>query len=152
MRLYPKKLDSLKDLEQEKRKLQKQLQKLDEEELFSMGSILGRNKSEGSESAAGGFDLSSLLSFLPISNPVFSMLIPVIQNRLFNKSGKEKKDKNDPNSTANKAKKIAKTVAIDIVTSYLKWKAIELSYKGTKYLLKKRKEKKESKDNKEATL
>ena len=35
-----------------------------------------------------------------------------------------------------------KVVAVEFIGGYLKWKAIELSYKGIRYLIKKRREKK----------
>ncbi len=152
MKLYPKELNSLKALEQEKRKLHKQLKELDEQEILSMEGIMGKGSKSSGETPAN-FDLmSTVLSFLPISNPLVGPAIQMAQKFIFRK--KEAKEKKviqnyvsaEPyhEPVGKKVKKVAKSVAFELITGYLKWKAIELTYKGVKHVIKARKEKKEA--------
>ncbi|PQJ11017.1 hypothetical protein CJD36_013695 [Flavipsychrobacter stenotrophus] len=152
MKLYPKELNSLKALEQEKRKLHKQLKELGEQEILSMEGIMGKGSKSSGETAAD-FDLmSTVLSFLPISNPLVGPAIKLAQKFIFRK--KEAKEKKviqnyvsaEPyhEPVGKKVKKVAKSVAFELITGYLKWKAIELTYKGVKHVIKTRKEKKEA--------
>ena len=151
MTLYPKELNSLKALELEKKKLRKQLEKLDEEELFSLPAIMGsRSKGKNSDTESEGFDIASLLSFLPISSPLVAPIVSLVQKRLFKKKAKKEVGRNfvsaEPyhEEVGHKVKRVAGTIALDVLTGYLKWKAIELTYKGVKHLIKTRKEKKEA--------
>ena len=136
MRLYPKKLRSVEDLEREKKLLRKESKAMDVDSLLSLEGILGKKK-KGSEKEEG----SSLLDFLPVSNPLVDLLVKFVQQKLA---------KRVRNSTANyapqaeskkKSRNPLKSAAIEFIGGYLKWKAIELSYKGIRHLIKKRKEK-----------
>lgn len=164
MKIYPRELHSLKALEQEKRRLQKQLKELDEEEIFSLKSITG--KKDDNSKGGGGFDISSLLGMLPISNPFVTTLLPIIQRRLFKTVEDKltfKKTKIDKVRTATavdeqalhhtvmyKVKKAAGSAAKEVILGYLKWKAIELAYKGTRHLIRQQQAKKQA--NKAAAL
>jgi len=157
MKIYPRELHSLKALEQEKKRLHKQLKELDEEEIFSLKSITGK-KGAGESAGGGGFDISSLLGMLPISNPFVATLLPIIQRRLFKTVEDKltfKKTKIDKvriaaevdgealhHTVMHKVKKAAGTAAKEVIFGYLKWKAIELAFKGAKHLIKQQQAKK----------
>ena len=149
MALYPKKLTSIEDIEREKKLLRKQMLQMESEPLFSADGFMdglkaampGKGKSKG----GGGF-LSSLLGMLPVANPLVETLIGVVQSRL-NSAGaakaSKKKEKEVVAEEEKPKKHIVKKVVIEIVTGYLKWKAIELSYKGVRYIIRRSKERKE---------
>ena len=157
MNIYPRELNSLKALEQEKKRLNRQLDELNKEELFSLSALTGKHSGDSSDKA-GSFDISSLIGMLPISNPFIVTLLPIIQKRLF-KTVEEKltfkKTKIDKvrvaepvdeealhHTVMHKVKKAAGSVAKEVILGYLKWKAIELAFKGTRHLIKKQQEKK----------
>ena len=140
MRLYPKKLRSIEDLEREKKLLLKESKRMDEEDFLSLEGILG-SKKKGSDSNDG---IGSLLDYLPVSNPMVSMLIKLVQKRLSKKDEPPSKTYTAKDEGAKKGKNLVMRVAIEVIGGYLKWKAIELSYKGISQLIKKRKEKRSS--------
>lgn len=132
MRLYPKKLRNINDLEKEKKLLQKEARRMEEDGFLSMDTLF--SKKNGKE------ENFSLLDFLPVSNPAVDILVKLIKQRFSAKedhskagaaNSKEKKQGNNP----------LKVIAFEVIGGYLKWKAISLSFKGIKYILKKRKEK-----------
>ena len=143
MKLYSEKLNNLKDLEREKRQLKKELRDLEEEDFFSLSSLLGgtddsgkgKNKKEKGQEASGG-----IMDMLPMLSPVIGMVWPLIQSRLVARPAKNAAK--TANTEERPARNVIKKVAIEIITGYLKWKAIELSYKGIKVIIKKQKEKK----------
>lgn len=158
MKIYPRELHSLKALEQEKKRLNKQLKELDEEDIFSLKSITGKKSNGDAAGGGGSFDISSLLGMLPISNPFVATLLPIIQRRLF-KTVEEKltfkKTKIDKvrkaaevdgealhHTVMYKVKKAAGSAAKEVILGYLKWKAIELAFKGTRHLIKQQQAKK----------
>lgn len=152
MRMYPKEIRSLKELEQEKKRLQKQLKELDEQELFSMDSLFGggSKKKDAGEDAGGGFDISSLISMIPISSPIIKTILPLVQGRImgmFQKKTPAATEQTASSSSAaptpgQKVKNAALAVGKEVLLGYLKWKAIELSYKGVRHLVNKQKAKK----------
>ena len=142
MRLYPKRLRNIEDLEREKKALAKQMAQLDTAGLFSMDSVLegmrSGKKSKGDDSSGM---LGNVLEMLPISNPLVSIAVKFIQARLSAPSKPKKKvSKSEPEEEPSRPG-IVKRVAFEVITGYLKWKAIELSYKGVKHLMKKNKAK-----------
>jgi hypothetical protein len=150
MKLYPKEINSMKALDMERKKLRKQLKELDEQEFFSLQSLMNKQPDGKDEDTAGGFNITSMLSLLPVSNPLIAPLIGLIQNRLARVAEKKKTNKNFVSAEpyqepmGAKVKKVARSVAFELITGYLKWKAIELTYKGVKHIIKTRKEKKEA--------
>ncbi len=136
MRLYPKKLRNIEDLEQEKKLLRKESSNLDIDTVLSFDGILGKKK-KGKETNGD----SSLLDFLPVSNPLVSLLVKFVQQKLA-KGGNNPKATYTPQAEQKKqGKNPIKSIAIEFIGGYLKWKAIELSYKGLRHLIKKRKKK-----------
>lgn len=135
MRFYPKKLHSIKDLEREKRRLQKEVKLLEEEDFFSLKGSK-KSKDDDDDDDGGG----SWIDLLPISNPLVKSLLPLAQG-LFAASSRKKQKQQFTAGEEKNGKNILLTIGKDVLMSYLKWKAIELSYKGIKVIVKKRKEK-----------
>ncbi len=147
MKLYPKKLRSLDELEREKARLMKQSRKLDNMDFLSginLGSSKKEGKKESNDKEESGL-LGTIMQFLPVSKDVSGILkdfvLPLILKKIgkadTNNGGQEKKSES-------KGGNLLKTLAWEIAGGYLKWKAIELSYKGIRYLIKKQKSRKES--------
>jgi len=137
MRLYPKKLRNIEDLERERKLLLKESRRLEKEDFLSLESILGKNKAQGKGAADNE---GSLLDFLPVSNPLVSQVIKWILRRISAKNDKPKEEKKD-SKEKKQEKNILASIAKEFVGGYLKWKAIELACKGIKRFIKSRREK-----------
>ena len=138
MRLYPKKIRSIEDLEQEKKRLLKQARQLHKEDILSFKK---QEEKPGKSEKSG-----SLLDLIQggDGNPIVSLLLGLIRKKLLsNDSGKKAAKKNIEAAEAEK-KSILLPIAKEFIGGYLKWKAIELSYKGIKKLVNKRKLRKEA--------
>ena len=134
MGFYPKRLRSVKDLEREKELLLKEKLELEQEHFFSIDAITGSKKSGDNASESEG--LGALLEFLPVSNPLVSLLTKMVQGWF---SKKENKAPDDKKRTGKKQEKsLLKSIAAEFIGGYLKWKAIELAYKGIKYIIKRK--------------
>jgi hypothetical protein len=135
MRLYPKKLRNIEDLEQERARLLKEKKRLDKEDILSLDGILGKNDAgEGKEGA--GFDISSLISMLPIANPIVGQVLKMVTNKFA--GGGERSDESKERPNKKSGKNIFKSLAVEVIGGYLKWKAVELSYKGIRRIIKNR--------------
>ena len=142
MGFYRKKLSGVDDLERERKALLKEKEELENEEFFSLEGILGRgkkgDKGKGGDTAAnedeGGLPgLDSLVALLPMAGPLVNIVTGIVGD----KAG-------DLGSViGKKGKGIALKLVKEVIGGYLKWKAIELGYKGIRQLLKKTKEKQE---------
>ena len=148
MKLYSKKLDGLDALEREKLVISKRLRELDKEELFSIEAILEQKKKEF---GFGGGQSRSLLEWIPSlsTNPLLGRVVKVVRERLAHHPEKKQEQPKQRDKTPKtgvpgekQTKNVIKSVAVEIIGGYLKWKAIELSYKGVRYLIAKNKEKK----------
>jgi len=135
MSLYPKKLRSIEDLERERKLLQKECKRIEDEGFLSLDGILGGK-------GKGASDAGSLIDLLPIPNPLVAMLLKVVQRKFAAKSGAAKSERAEESKQKKKGKSPLKSVAKEVIGGYLKWKAIELSYKGIMHLVKKRRDKK----------
>ncbi len=138
MAFYPKKLRSIEDLEREKKLLLKESKRMDEEDVLSLEGIFKSSKKESSD----GGGIGSLLNYLPISNPIVGMLVKLVQKRLSKKNKNPERVYTSKGVEQKKGRSLLKAVAFELIGSYLKWKAIELSYKGIAHLIRKRREKK----------
>ena len=136
MRLYPKKLRNLEDLEREKKLLRKEIKAMDADTFLSLESILGKKK-KGSEKEESG----SLFDFLPVSNSLVDLVVKFVQQKLAKRERNSGATYTQQAEPKKKSRNPLKSVAIEFIGGYLKWKAIELSYKGIRHLIKKRKEK-----------
>ena len=135
MALYSKKLRSIEDLEREKKLLQKERVRIEEEGFLSVEGIF-KNKGKEASGAA------SLLDLIPVSHPVADILIRFVKNKLSQKESNSQEDNTASRTKKKNSKGPLKSLAVEFIGGYLKWKAIELSYKGVRHLIKKRKEKK----------
>jgi hypothetical protein len=147
MRLYPKKLRNLNDLEREKKLLRKQSRQLASEEFLTVESLVGKSKDKKKKKEENETP-ASFVDMLPISNPMIKMGLKIVEGRLLNRV------KNTSPGTASSGPRThpVRKLAFEFIGGYLKWKAIELSFKGIKYLIKKRKEKKEWEQNVSAPI
>lgn len=160
MKGYPKEIRSLKELEKEKKRLQKQLEELKEQDFFSMPKFGGgKRKKTDDDEDGGGFDIMSLITMLPISNPIIRTALPLLKSQLTSFIQKKTAPaaatvetvsnsvqtlNPGTQTTGQKVKHAAIAVAKDVVIGYLKWKAIELAFKGVRHLVNKQREKKEA--------
>jgi len=137
MKLYPKKLNSLNALEREKARLLRKKKAMDKEDFLSLGALAGGRK--GKEEAGGIWE--SLGDVVQPSNPVLGIVKDIVMS-LIAKATAAKEPAAEPHESAPKKKKksILHRLAWEFVGGYLKWKAIELSYKGIRYYMRKRKE------------
>ncbi len=141
MSIYSKKLKSVADLEREKKRLSKKMSALEQEDLFSADTVLA-----GLKSGADGGMLTGLMGMLPISGLVKDLVANVSSGLKQQKKAattKEKTKPREPQEVAqetkpkrtNKLKTNVRTVVLEVLFGYAKWKAIELSYKAIKHLV-----------------
>ena len=138
MRLYPKKLRNIEDLEREKSRLIRASRQLEKEEFLSFSSSSEKKKQGGKNDGKKEGTLFDILSF---SNPWISLLVKVIQRR-FLKEGKQEPQHKNVEEVKQQRKSRIRAVAVEFIGGYLKWKAIELTFKGLRYLINRRKEEK----------
>src|ERR1017187_10322270 len=81
MKLYPKKLRSIDDLQKERKILLKRQQQLDEENVFSLNGLLGKSK-EGEKNEDSGSS-NSIFDFLSVSNPLVDTVLKIVKQRFF---------------------------------------------------------------------
>jgi hypothetical protein len=145
MKLYSKKLNSLADIERERRRLVKEKEQMEADGLIDSDELIGGLTEAGSMAGAGIAPIITGLvtKYVPFAAPFAGQISGFAENWLARRS--EQNATSQENSTGKKVKAALVTAGKDIVFSYLKWKAIELSYKGVNKLLEKRKEKKATK-------
>ena len=127
MSFYPKQLRTVKALEKEKKRLSKHRRQLEQTVFIAKSSSRGA--------------ISTVVGMLPISNPAVAQLLEVVIERIIKRAkggGGKKEAKALP--PKEKAKNRLKAAAIEFIGGYLKWKAIELSCKGIRHIIRKRNE------------
>lgn len=138
MALYAKRLQSLDDLEREKTRLKGKLAALDSQPMIAEDALPWNQLKD---LASDGM-VTKLLAFVPLaSSPIVQTMIGLAKRKFFNteqatastpspkraaKQELEKEEEEEDN--------IFLSVALDIAKGYLAWKAIQLSYKGVRYL------------------
>ncbi|GAA4459568.1 hypothetical protein GCM10023093_00740 [Nemorincola caseinilytica] len=152
MKAYSKKLRSVAELEQERRRLLQEKELLEEQGLLSMDDVVD---SIGSSGLLGGklpFIMNIASRIAPFAGTIAGPLVSMAQQWL--SSATEEKDDDDTTTTKknkptpegkkspSRAKKVLWAAGKEFLGSYLKWKAMQLSYKGVKLIVKKQKEKK----------
>lgn len=120
MKLYSRQLNSLDELKQEKKMLKDRLKQTESEGFFSLSDILPVSK-DGDDGLMS--KLTGMLNDADTKELIMSLAGPAL-GALGNKVEKQT------------LKKIAK----EFLGSYVKWKAIELAYKGVKMLMDKNKD------------
>lgn len=126
MKLYNKQLNSVEELLREKQQLKAELRKADEEGLFSLDNIIpatGNKENKGKNS--GEVDIaglaSGLLSSLGNKDNLLAIGLPLLKA-----------------AGSQLEKGLVKKILKEVGFGYAKWKAIELAFKGTKYLIDKK--------------
>lgn len=131
MKFYPKKLRNIEKLKKERKRLLMERKALEEDGFFSLSALTGKDDHDGKVKGGGG-----LLDMIQPGNPLVQGLVELLKAKLMQRV-MQPKERSEASPLKNKVVSAAKDVAF----SYLKWKAIELSYKGIKYLINKRKTK-----------
>lgn len=137
MKLYSKNLKSIHDLKLEKQRIKNALEqpKADEktssekegEDEFSIDGLLGNLMA-----------VNSVKSLLSTAFSIAPMLLDVVKIGSIFTNKKTKKITTSPSAS----KGLLSTILTEFVGGYLKWKAVELAYKGVKIAVKKSKKKK----------
>lgn len=135
MGIYPKKLRNIESLEREKKLLLRTREELDKEEISLPFGILGKNKNQ--EDNGGG----RLIDILSLSNPLVKGVLKHIQNRRATKKKRSQPAKDESAGDDNQ-RNLLLTIAKEFIGGYLKWKAVELTYKGIRRVVKIRRQKK----------
>lgn len=130
MRIYPKKLHNLADLEREKEVLKYAEKQTSLDELFSLDGLLG-NKKASSKKDKRSSDGPGLGSKLDIARMVLDAALALGLPRGLRRAEKQKAAAENPK------KSMLATAAKEFAGGYLKWKAISLGLKGVSHLLKK---------------
>lgn len=120
MSFYPKKIRNLKDLEKEKLKLQEQLKKMDATPILPTDIFKGINLPTSKENAGKTALVPLLLSFLPVGKNVVAIIKGLLPD----------KHNNIANSFSKPIVKKLLAAAKTVLLGFLKWKAIELTYKA----------------------
>lgn len=147
MRLYPKRLNNLAELKQEKMLLKEQREQMDLEHLFTNG---GMNAEAGKDEGMGaGSGLLGMALSLLGSESLFGAAIkhlPSIFSLFSKKKTKQQAYKNSKTVAEENEKhpSLIMKVVKEVGLGYLKWKAIELGFKGIKKIINSRKQKNEA--------
>lgn len=151
MKLYLKKLRNADELEREKRLLIKEKKRLENEDFFPGLSISGivnstdasSQKTASAQQPAADNVTSGIMS---MAAPLAGLLFDIVQQRIMG-TGKSGGNESIANSiidkTVKKGGNMLGVAAKEVIGGYLKWKAIELSYKGVTLIVRKQKKKKE---------
>jgi hypothetical protein len=127
MRLYPKKLNNIKELKRERYKLRRQLKEYKEEGIFS-----GKTKKTSTKSSKKDL-LSTVADFFfnsPFANIALNLGAPIA-----GRAGK-------------KAGKGIFNIGKEVIGGYAKWKALELGYRWARRFIHSNKEKKQERETK----
>lgn len=138
MKLYDKKLNGREDLKKEKRRLNRELKELEQEPLLSLDDVMGEAQGMGAGILQNIMPLAGTFSG-PLMN-IASSLVGKIINRKRSKKRDDREDEREEDRDSHP--NVLTSVAREVLGSYLKWKALELSYKGVSLVVKKRKKKK----------
>ncbi len=147
MKLYSKNIRNLDELEREKRRLIKERKQLEQEDIFSVDGIVNSITSATSKSAPNtdfptSAGLGSLFSF---SGPFVGMVMEMVKDRIASKMVGDGKSTLSENPILQQGGTILKGAAKEVIGGYLKWKAIELTYKGITLVVKRQKRRKAEK-------
>ena len=138
MKFYHKKLRNIEKLKKERKRLLQEREALEDDGLFSMSALTGKDDHNGKVKAGSG-----LMDMLQPSNPLVQGLVAILKSKLEQKSKAPKENPTEGSPVKSKVIGVVK----DIAFSYAKWKAIELSYKGIKFLIKLQKTKSQEEQN-----
>jgi len=130
MKLYPKKLHNISDLEREKEVLRYAQKQVSLDSLFSLGGLTGTaaKPKETSSNATTGTNLGIATMILDL---VLKYAMP---NR------RQVVSKRTEERTERPRKNLLISAAKEFIGGYIKWKVVELSYKGLSKVIRSRKE------------
>lgn len=147
MNLYLKKLRNTDDLEKEKQRLLKKRKRLEAEGILSLQQFtgLGGEKVGGKQREQN--NAGEATDMLSLAAPIISLVTEIVGSRLAGDDLGQNKG-----SLAKKilvramgvGGSVLKGPVKELVGGYLKWKAIELSYKGVKLVVQHKKKKKKA--------
>ncbi|MBS1688120.1 MAG: hypothetical protein JSS96_05310 [Bacteroidetes bacterium] len=140
MRLYPKKLNSVAELKREKRLLKLERKNTDLKDLFSAD---GEPSSAGEKESGTGGLLGMALSLMG-SESLLGAAFKHAPSILGMFSKKKTKQEYVPPVAEEKGPSLLMKAVKEVGFGYLKWKAIELSFKGIKKLINSPKHKEEA--------
>ncbi len=144
MKMYSKNIRNLDELDREKRRLIKERKQLEQEDIFSIDGIVNSITSSKPTSTPNTDFASSpgVGSMFSLSGPLVGMVLEIVKDRITGKlEGKGNSALSD-NPILQKGGTILKGAAREVIGGYLKWKAIELTYKGITLVVKRQKRKK----------
>jgi hypothetical protein len=148
MKLYSKKLRNIEDVERERRLLLKERKRLKKEDIFTLESILGKGEKDKGTDSANGIMESLAPALSEMSGPLLGLVTDFFQQK-FSGGNTEKGEPSFIKSILNKSLKkggnALGSAAKELIFGYLKWKAVELSYKGVKLIISNKKKKKKAK-------
>lgn len=127
MKLYNKQLNSVEELQREKQQLKAELRKADAKGLFSLDDIIPAtgNKENKGETTSSEVDIAGLatglLSSLGNKDSLLAIGLPLLKA-----------------AGSQLEKGLVKKILKEVGFGYAKWKAIELAFKGAKYLVDKK--------------
>lgn len=152
MKMYSKNIRNLEELEREKRRLIKERKQLEKEDIFSVEGIMNnitnpKSTSSANNDFAGASGVGSLFS---MSGPIFGMVLDLVKDKILSKSDGGNNSSFASNPILQKGGTVLKSAAKEMIGGYLKWKAIELTYKGITLVVKRQKCKKAEKIAKES--
>ncbi|MBX2905958.1 MAG: hypothetical protein KF744_07975 [Taibaiella sp.] len=136
MKLYEKKLSGRADLRKEKRRLNAELKALEQEPLLSLDDVVGE---------AQGLGAGLLQNIMPLAGSFSGPVIGIVSNlagRFLNRKRSDKRHRDEEEEEGETHPNVLTSVAKEVLGNYLKWKALELSYKGISLVVKKRKKEK----------
>lgn len=138
MKLYYKKIYNIEDLRREKKVLLKELKRMDKKDILSFKGSSGKKRKEERKET----EVFQIADYFPGAHPLVGILIKIIQNRLLKgRAANSTLQQAHPVATLKqKGVKMLRTALVEVAVGYIKWKAIELTYKGVRALIRKRKE------------
>ena len=152
MKMYSKNIRNLEELEREKRRLIKERKQLEQEDIFSVEGIMNnitnpKSTASANNDIAGASGVGSLFS---MSGPIVGMVVDLLKDKILSKYGGGNNSSLASNPILQKGGTVLKSAAKEMISGYLKWKAIELTYKGITLVVKRQKRKKAERIAKES--
>ncbi len=153
MKMYSKNIRNLEELGREKRRLIKERKQLEQEDIFSVEGIMNnitnpKSTTSSNNDLAGASGMGSLFS---LSGPIVGMVVDLVKDKILSKSDTGNNSSLASNPILQKGGTVLKSAAKEMIGGYLKWKAIELTYKGITLIVKRQKRKKAEKLVKDST-
>ncbi len=153
MKMYSKNIRNLEELEREKRRLIKERKQLEQEDIFSVEGIMNNITNPKSTTSVNNdiAGVSGMGSLFSMSGPIVGMVVDLVKDKILSKSDGGNNSSLASNPILQKGGTVLKGAAKEVIGGYLKWKALELTYKGITLIVKRQKRKKAEKLDKDST-